>query len=667
MPSALVPGSRVGPYEIVCLLGAGGMGEVYRARDPRLGRDVAIKVLPADLANHPNRLQRLYQEARATAALNQPNVLAIHDIGEHGGRPFLVSELLEGETLRSRLDRGPIPPPDAMGYARQMALALAAAHAKGVVHRDLKPENVFLTDDGHLKILDFGLARVAGSDEVADTSWDGVLTATVTSPGAVLGTVGYMSPEQVRGIPADGRSDIFSLGVVLYEMLTGRRAFHGVTPGDTLAAILTGDPPPLQAPAGQVPPALHVIVRRCLDKAPDRRFQSAADLAIALEAVSSDSMVSSGAPQVPQEGRRTANRRRVLLALLLFAASLLALGWLVHPPAWPAVGGQPQGAAGVLDGLLIYVTNANSNSVFVMSGTTGAPAATIAVGVRPIGVGFNPARGEVYVANGGSGDISVIDCASNRVVATIAAVAGSYGVAFSADGTRAYVSNAGAKSVSVVDTSSRTVIATISGLGQAQGMAITPDGTRLYVANEDDEGTLSVIDLTTYREITRVKLGGSYPVGVVLTPDGRRAYVTIGQNSRPPFVAVLDTASNEVVGTIYTGASPTLPGISPDGSRIVVPNTGSDTVSVIDTASNIVRATIPVGSGPYAAAVSPDGVHAFVTNANASSLAVIDLRTNAVVRTLTAKLGSIPSGVAVADFSVAARSRGIRPTPSGRN
>ncbi len=665
MPSALAPGAQLGPYEIVCLLGAGGMGEVYRARDPRLSRDVAIKVLPADLASDPNRLERVYQEARATAALNQPNVLAIHDIGEHDGRPFLVSELLEGETLRSRLDRGPLPAGKAMDYARQIALGLAAAHAKGIVHRDLKPENVFLTDDGRLKILDFGLARFARTDDAGDGVWGGVFVATVTSPGAILGTVGYMSPEQVRGMPVDARSDIFSLGAVLYEMLTGRRAFHGDTPSDTLAAILTQDPPPAKTTAGDVPKSLGVIIRRCLEKAPDERFQTARDLSIALEAVSSDSIAPIGGWAHVTGRVRTPGRWRAGLAFALLAGGLLALGWRVYPQTWSQTTGDSPKIAHAQDGPFIYVTNANSNSVSVISGVTWVPTTTIAVGVRPVGIAFNQPRAEIYVANGASGDISVIDCASNRAVATIATGAGSYGVAFSHDGTRAYVSNAGSKTVTIIDTSSRTVIATISGLGQAQGIAVSPDGARLYVVNEDNVGTVSVIDLVNYTETTRVEVGGSYPVGIALTPDGRRAYVTVGQNG-DPFVAVLDTATNKTAGVIRAApTAATLPAITPDGSRLCIPNTGSDTVSVIDTSTNRVVATIPVGKGPYAAAISPDARHAFVTNANAASLSVIDLRSNAVVATATGNLGSIPSGIAVSAFSIASRSGATRAVSSG--
>lgn len=272
---ALSPGLQLGPYEIVGLLGSGGMGEVYRARDPRLGRDVAIKVLPARLSTDPDRLRRFEQEARAVAALNHPNILAIYDLGTHEGSPYVVCELLEGETVRARLEAGPLPARKAIDYALQTARGLAAAHEKGIVHRDLKPENLFLTTDGRIKILDFGLAKLIRREpDSGATAADATQTAG-TEPGVVLGTAGYMSPEQVRGLPADARADLFSFGAILYEMLSGRRAFPGETAVQAMTAILQQDPPPL---AAEQPAALRRIVERCLEKGPPERFQSAADL-----------------------------------------------------------------------------------------------------------------------------------------------------------------------------------------------------------------------------------------------------------------------------------------------------------------------------------------------------------------------------------------------------
>ena len=281
----LPAGTRLGPYEILTPVGAGGMGEVYRARDTRLGRDVAVKVLPASFANDGDRLARFEQEARATSALNHPNILTVHDFGTHDGSPFIVAELLEGEDLRAQLNRGAIAYRKAIDYAQQIASGLAAAHAKNVVHRDLKPENVFVAVDDRLKILDFGLAKLRPSRvESADS---GVATQrAITDPNTVMGTVGYMSPEQVRGQAADYRSDIFSFGVILYEMLSGQRAFIGDSAVETMNAILKEEPEDLTEKNPKISPALERIVKRCLERKPERRFQSTSDLCFAIEALS---------------------------------------------------------------------------------------------------------------------------------------------------------------------------------------------------------------------------------------------------------------------------------------------------------------------------------------------------------------------------------------------
>lgn len=281
---AVLAGQMIGPYEITAQIGAGGMGEVYRARDPRLGRDVAIKVLPASFSADPDRLQRFAQEAGAAAALNHPNILAIYDIGESKAAPYVVSELLEGETLRERLRTGALSTRRAIDYGLQIARGLAAAHDKGIVHRDLKPENLFITADGRLKILDFGLAKLT-RPEGTQASAEAPTLQVATDPGLVMGTVDYMSPEQVRGKPADQRSDLFAFGAILYEMISGKRAFHGETPADTMSAILKEDPPELSETARNVPPALERIVHHCLEKNPAARFQSASDVAFSLEAL----------------------------------------------------------------------------------------------------------------------------------------------------------------------------------------------------------------------------------------------------------------------------------------------------------------------------------------------------------------------------------------------
>ncbi len=282
----LTSGARLGPYEIVSPLGAGGMGEVYRARDTRLKREVAIKVLPPAFSRDADRLRRFEQEALATAALNHPNILAVFDIGttEIGadqGSPYVVSELLEGETLRERLRGGAIAVRKTLDYALQIAHGLAAAHEKGIIHRDLKPENLFLTKDGRVKILDFGLAKLTQAESGSQTSLPTLTHA--TEAGVVMGTAGYMSPEQVRGVAVDARSDIFSFGAILYEMLSGKRAFHGETAADTMSAILREEPPELNETNRNVSPALERMVQHCLEKNPEQRFHSASDIAFDLE------------------------------------------------------------------------------------------------------------------------------------------------------------------------------------------------------------------------------------------------------------------------------------------------------------------------------------------------------------------------------------------------
>jgi serine/threonine protein kinase/Tol biopolymer transport system component len=279
-------GTRLNHYEIIAPLGAGGMGEVYRARDTRLDREVAIKVLPSGFATDVDRLRRFEQEARATSALNHPNILTVYDIGtastELGGAPFIVMELLEGEELRARLNDGALPVRTALEYAQQIAAGLAAAHEKGITHRDLKPENLFVTTDGRVKILDFGLAKLRPPRNVSAGS-DVATQKQLTNPGTVMGTVAYMSPEQVRGEEVDHRSDLFSFGLILFEMLRGERAFQRETMAETMAAILKDEMPALSETNTKISPQLERLVRRCLEKKPERRFQSASDLTFALE------------------------------------------------------------------------------------------------------------------------------------------------------------------------------------------------------------------------------------------------------------------------------------------------------------------------------------------------------------------------------------------------
>jgi eukaryotic-like serine/threonine-protein kinase len=330
----LSTGTKTGPYEILAPLGAGGMGEVYRARDSRLGRDVALKIIPGSFARDGDRLRRFEQEARAVAALNHPNILAVFDVGEFDGSPFLVSELLEGESLRAVLDRGPLPQRKTIEYGVQIAQGLAAAHEKSVVHRDLKPENIFITKDARVKILDFGLAKLAQSPGPANNEHDALTrTSSHTAPGVVMGTASYMAPEQVRGQAADPRTDIFAFGAVLYEMLSGQRAFRRDTPAETMTAILKEDPPEFSDATHLVSPALDRIIRRCLEKNPEQRFQSARDLSFALGALSG-SDVTSGASKIAPAPALSQRPWRVWLAAAALVIASCAITWfLARRPA----------------------------------------------------------------------------------------------------------------------------------------------------------------------------------------------------------------------------------------------------------------------------------------------------------------------------------------------
>jgi len=379
----LAPGTKLGHYEILSPLGAGSMGEVYRARDPRLNRDVAIKIVSQLASSDPDRLYRFEQEAQAAAALNHPNILAVYQMGTYEGTPYLVTELLEGMSLSETLRRGPLPLRKAVDYAIQIAQGLAAAHSRGVVHRDLKPENVFLTKDGKIKILDFGLAKI-----IPPVQPGSALAPTITRIGIAMGTVGYMSPEQVRGLPTDHRTDIFAFGAILYEMVMGKRTFHKATEADTISAILNEEPPPISQFAPDTPAALERVVRRCLEKNPEQRFHSASDLAFALEALSdpSTSITASG-QAIPQTALLRWKRTWIGAALLVIGGLIALIYAQLQPPAVPRIGdyvqlthdGQPKSLIGT-DGSRLYVglgvgssASSASQAVAEMSTSGGEP------------------------------------------------------------------------------------------------------------------------------------------------------------------------------------------------------------------------------------------------------------------------------------------------------
>lgn len=319
----LTTGTQLGPYEVLSLIGSGGMGEVYRARDSRLEREVAIKILPSKFSSDPDRLRRFEQEARAAGILNHPGIVAIYDIGTVDGTAYVVSELLSGETLRERLGGVALPVRKSIEFGLQIAHALAAAHEKGIIHRDLKPENIFITKDGRAKILDFGLAKLMSPSGPGEASMMQTIDPG-TNPDVILGTIGYMSPEQVRAKATDHRSDIFAFGLILYEMITGKRAFHRDSAADTMSAILKEEPPEISTMTSAVPPALERIVRHCMEKNPEERFQSARDLAFDLEMISGASGSVSTMAAVRDSSPRSKPLRRIAAALVVLALLVAA-------------------------------------------------------------------------------------------------------------------------------------------------------------------------------------------------------------------------------------------------------------------------------------------------------------------------------------------------------
>jgi len=326
----LANGTKLGPYEIVSPLGAGGMGEVYCARDTRLDRTVAIKVLPESLADDADRLQRFQQEARVLSTLNHPNLLAIYDVGAQSRTHYLVSEFLEGHTLREAMGADPLPSRKVSEYGLQIANGLSAAHDKGIVHRDLKPENIFVTKDEHVKILDFGLAKLS-QDAASLTAANATLTTpALTAAGTVMGTVGYMSPEQVRGQSVDHRADIFSLGAILYEMASGKRAFKGDSGVETMNAILKEDPPEIDVAQLKIPAGIDRIARHCLEKNPANRFQSARDLSFAIGTLSG---TNSSATLPSVAAPRSKQLLPWLVAALMGAVALVAFALFFKSPA----------------------------------------------------------------------------------------------------------------------------------------------------------------------------------------------------------------------------------------------------------------------------------------------------------------------------------------------
>jgi serine/threonine protein kinase len=503
----LAAGHKLGPYEIQAPLGAGGMGEVYRARDTRLERTVAIKVLPASMASDRDRLQRFEHEARILSALNHPNLLAIYDVGSEGGIHYLVSEFLLGHTLRELLGQSLLGVRRTIDYSLQIAKGLAAAHEKGIVHRDLKPENIFVTEDGGVKILDFGLAKLSLVNAA------GMTMSVHTVPGLVLGTVGYMSPEQVRGQTADTRSDLFAFGVVLYEMLSGKRAFQGATSADTMSLILKEDPPELTATGREIPPALESIVRHCLEKNPGRRFQSAQDVSFNLEQLSRSSGSATVGVAVPIRPRRTVWVLQALVGVLALTGAAFMMGRLTKNEAKPNFQQVTFQRGRVLDARF----SPDGQTILYSAAWNGEPSDVYSTRSDHPGARSLDLKGGTILAVSSTGDLAIL----SRV---------SVALNFAQIGTLAIVSLSGgapreiAEDVSYADFSpDSTQLAIVRDLfsrgrleypvgkalyeftGWLSHPRISPKGNRIAFAEhpdfDDSYGSLVVMDIAGHREV----------------------------------------------------------------------------------------------------------------------------------------------------------------------
>jgi Tol biopolymer transport system component len=579
---SLNPGARLGAYEVVSRLGAGAMGEVYRARDSRLGRDVALKILPAEFASNPDRRRRFEQESRAASALSHPNIVAVYDVGDQDGVSYIVSELVDGESLRDLIDRGPVPLRKAIDLAAQIADGLAAAHAAGVVHRDLKPENVMLTRDSRPKILDFGLARYQPAAPAEGTM-------TMTQPGMVMGTVGYMSPEQVTGAPADARSDIFSLGVILHEMLTGKLPFARATTVETMSAILRDDPAEMPA---TVQPAVQQVIQHCLEKEPSRRFQSAGDLAFNLRALAPGSM--SGAIMAAAAPRPRRRVPFVTVALGLLAAVSTTL-LLTRPP---------RGAD--------------------LAAYRFTPLATDA---QPLhGAAWSPdGKNIAYVRDIAGGDDQVFVRSLDSLVPTLAASAnGPRSLFWSPDSTRLYfVTDGGVWSVSRGGGEKQLVLK-----GDYYAATLSPDGKAmaLWLLVGDPDKIEPKIWISAppgaaprqYEPVVFASAGSFLPVYLRFSPDGRQILASLIRGSGPemwllpyPDGPAAKGKAKRILVKALAGGEPPSVNWMPDSRRFVmgfspVSRSGSQ-IWMGDTHKETIE-LLTAGEGERGSpAVSPDG------------------------------------------------------------
>jgi serine/threonine protein kinase/Tol biopolymer transport system component len=496
----LAPGTKLGQYEILSPIGAGSMGEVYRARDPQLDRDVAIKVLPEFVSTDRDRLLRFEREAKSTAALNHPNILAVYQMGTYLGMPYLVTELLEGRTLTETMRRGPLPLRKVIEYGVQIARGLAAAHEKGIVHRDLKPDNIFITKDGRVKILDFGLAKLVEPKQTL-----GNVAATITLPGMALGTVGYMAPEQVRGFNTDQRSDIFALGAILYELATGKESFQRPTSADTMSAILNEELPAISSRTPETPAALERVIRRCLEKDPVQRFQSASDLAFALEALSDPSLASASGAHPALQEKPAQPRLLWAVAGLALIALVVLIYFLARPSPAPTVAnyvqlthdGQSKSLIGT-DGTRLYLgegigssASFSSHAISVISVAGGEPkrVATMASSdVVPLDLSADGSEllvvdGQGAPPRGPLRSIPVLG-GSPRRIGDFSAEMG----AWSPDGKMLAYSNLGDLFVAKADGTEPHKIVSIT--GDIKSLTWSPDNRRLRFDSSETAGTI---------------------------------------------------------------------------------------------------------------------------------------------------------------------------------
>jgi Tol biopolymer transport system component len=597
----LAAGARLGPYEILSRLGAGGMGEVYRARDSRLGRDVAVKILPSSYSSDADRLRRFEQESKAAGLLNHPNITAIYDVGTYENAPYIVTELLEGETLRSRLTAGAMPSRRATELALQAARGLAAAHDKHIVHRDLKPENIFVTRDGRLKILDFGLAKLIRPEPSGSAA---------TEPGVVLGTFGYMSPEQVRGRPADARSDVFSLGAILYEMLTGQRAFHGDSAASTMSAILMREPPELSTTNRKVHPGLERIVRHCLEKNPEERFHSAHDLAFDLEALTS---VSTPATAVVDLGWRRRWRKPLTAAGLVLAGALAGFlaraGWSREPasPTYERVTSRLGGSFAARfanDGHTIVYSSSRGGSPYrVFSSRPGA--------AEPVDLGL-PDGDLLDVSSTGEMAISIGRRESGRGAGTLARVPLGGGAPrallegvtladWSGDGTRIAIVRSLAGKTTLEFPPGHALYETTA---EIPFMRLSPGGESAFVEQGPDHRfTVNLIDGSGRK--STVSKGWLRVGGVAWTPDGSEIWFAGRRAAGKEALYAVDPSGHERLVRLEAG-SLFLHDIAEDGRVLLSDYEFSRGVAVLPPGESLER-DLTWQDLPWVDAISADG------------------------------------------------------------